>query len=51
MTEPGTTDIASMPMECGAVGGATVYSLSGQRLSRPIAKGLYIRNGKKIVVR
>lgn len=28
-----------------------IYSLSGQRLSTPPAKGIYIQNGKKIVVK
>lgn len=51
MSEPGTTDIVTMPVDCGTVDDATVYSLSGQRLDRPTAKGLYIRNGKKLVVK
>ena len=26
------------------------YSLSGQRISKPMKKGLYIHNGKKVVI-
>ena len=29
--------------------GDYIYNLSGQRLSTPPAKGIYIRNGKKVV--
>ncbi|MBR4730085.1 MAG: DUF3244 domain-containing protein, partial [Prevotella sp.] len=31
--------------------GGNIYNLQGQRLSMPPAKGFYIQNGKKIVVK
>jgi hypothetical protein len=34
-----------------AVGNDAWYNLSGQRISTPTKKGLYIRNGKKVIVK
>lgn len=44
----GLTD--AMRQSCGEEPMA-VYSLSGQRMSKPSQKGLYIVNGKKVVVK
>ena len=32
-------------------GNDTWYNLSGQRISAPTKKGLYIKNGKKVIVK
>ena len=45
-----TTGIASPRIQKPIVDGV-IYNLSGQRLSSPPAKGIYIHNGKKIVVK
>lgn len=44
-----TTGISRVAAE--AIGNDAWYNLSGQRISAPTKKGLYIKNGKKIVVK
>lgn len=41
------TNISSL----STVAGGTIYNLSGQRISRPQKKGLYIQKGKKLIVK
>ena len=46
-----TTAIGSMPLPAGTGAAAgTVYNLQGQRVAKP-AKGLYIINGKKVMMK
>jgi hypothetical protein len=47
----GTTGIQSMSNDQPSVGDGEWYTLGGQRISKPTKKGLYIHNGKKVVVR
>ena len=44
----GTTGISRIAAEDG---NDTWYNLSGQRISTPTKKGLYIKNGKKVIVK
>ena len=44
----GTTSISSFDAETGT---DRWYDLNGQRISKPQKKGLYIKNGKKIIVK
>ena len=47
--DDGTTGISRVAAE--AAGNDAWYNLSGQRISVPTKKGLYIKNGRKIVVK
>jgi hypothetical protein len=42
-----TTGIDAVTMEQGKT--AVYYDLSGRRMAQPAAKGVYIRNGKKVM--
>ena len=44
----GTTGISRLASE---VVGDVWYNLSGQRIDTPTKKGLYIKNGKKVIVK
>lgn len=46
--DDGATGISRIASE---VGNDTWYNLSGQRISTPTKKGLYIKNGKKVIVK
>ena len=47
--DDGTTGISRVAAE--AAGNDAWYNLSGQRISAPTKKGLYIKNGKKVIVK
>ena len=49
-TEPSSTDISEITENDSQTTTAT-YDLSGHRVDNPQRKGIYIRNGKKILVR
>lgn len=46
--DDGTTGIRRVEIEAGD---NTWYNLSGQRISTPTKKGLYIKNGKKVIIK
>jgi len=46
-----TTGIQSMYDDSSSTGNDEWYTLNGQRISKPTKKGLYIHNGKKVVIK
>ena len=48
--ENGTTSIKVLTPALSSEGEGTWYTLQGQRVAKP-GKGLYIRNGKKVVIK
>jgi hypothetical protein len=46
-----TTGIQSMSGDSSSMDNNEWYDLQGRRVSQPTKKGLYIRNGKKVVVK
>jgi hypothetical protein len=46
--DAGTTGISRVAAEAG---NDTWYNLNGQRIDTPTKKGLYIKNGKKVIVK
>ena len=46
--DDGTTGISRV---ASGSGNDTWYNLSGQRISTPTKKGLYIKNGKKVIIK
>ncbi len=46
-----TTGIQSMYDDSSSMGNDEWYTLNGQRISKPTKKGLYIHNGKKVVIK
>lgn len=48
IVENGTTSISRITKEDDC---ATWYNLSGQRISKPYTKGLYIHNGRKVLIK
>ena len=47
-TSDGTTGVKSGEVKSGEVNSGKLYNLNGQRLQAPPAKGLYIRDGRKV---
>lgn len=47
----GDSDATGISRVAAEAGNDTWYNLKGQRISTPTRKGLYIKNGKKIVVK
>ena len=48
-TEASSTGIADVKID--NVTNDAIYDLQGRRVSNPLRKGIYIRNGKKFIVR
>ena len=47
----GATGLTPIPSPTGEGSGASWYDMQGRRIDKPARKGVYIRNGKKIVVK
>ena len=47
----GATAISEMRNEELGIKNAEFYNLNGQRVTQPTERGIYIQNGKKIMVR
>ena len=45
------TGISTLPTVDSSADRDAIYDLSGRRVSRPTRDGLYIKNGKKMVLR
>ena len=47
----GTTGINTIDNGQSTVDGNVWYNVNGQRVAQPTQKGLYIHNGKKVIVK
>ena len=45
------TDVKNMKLKNFSVSKKDIYTLQGQKVATPAVKGIYIHNGKKIIVR
>jgi hypothetical protein len=45
------TDIKNMKLKNFAVSKKDIYTIQGQKVEAPAVKGIYIQNGKKIIVK
>ncbi|MCF0202804.1 MAG: glycosyl hydrolase 53 family protein [Bacteroidaceae bacterium] len=46
-----SSSITSATADCATIGSETLYNISGQRVSQPVANGIYIKDGRKYLTK
>lgn len=46
-----TTGIRSLTPDPSPIGEGSIYTLDGRRISQPAKKGVYVKNGKKVIIK